>query len=188
MTEDKNYFEKEVFSSNNYKFTFHYDKALLDQILKYKKNGKVLDLGCGEGGLILELAEKGFDVTCLDISKTAINAIKDEAKKRKINIKAFCFNLENYKILENYDLIICMGVLHFINQEKAIEIIKDIQKHTKKGGLNVLDVLTGENFFMQGQIKEIYSNESIWNILDFEKYKETFGVMNYLFAKKRVVS
>ncbi len=90
MTEDKYYFEKEKFSLPEFKFSFIFDKELLREILNYKKSGKVLDLGCGEGGIDLELAKLGFDVTCVDISKTATEKIKEESKKRKLKVKVIC--------------------------------------------------------------------------------------------------
>lgn len=181
MTEDKNYFEKEVFSSSKHKFTFSYDTEILNQILKYKKNGKVLDLGCGEGGISLELAKKGFDVTCVDISSTAINKIKQEAQNKKINIIAVCEDLTSFKINSSYDIIICLGVLHFLKQDLAEKLVKMIQNKTNKEGVNFLDVLTGKGFFKEKQIKEMYY---FWKIEDFETHKESFGKMDYLVAIK----
>jgi hypothetical protein len=42
-----------------------------------------------------------------------------------------------------------------------------------------LDVLTGDEFFKDEEIKKIYSD---WKILDFERPQEGFGKMDYLFA------
>ena len=74
MSPDKYSFDKRY---SNYEFVFRYDRGILKDILKQKSSGKVLDLGCGQGGLALDLAQKGFEVTCVDISKVAIERIKD---------------------------------------------------------------------------------------------------------------
>jgi len=181
MAEDKFYFENEKFSLPNFKFTFDFDKSLLNEILKYKNSGKVLDLGCGEGGIDLELSRRGFEVTCVDISKTATEKILEEAKKRKLKIKTICADLENYNLFGDFDVIIFTGVSHFIPREIAKKIVQEIQEHTTKNGLNVIDVLTGKDFFLDREIKKIYSD---WKILEFEEYSESFGEMNYILAER----
>ena len=50
---------------------------IVKSLLKYKKLGKVLDLGAGEGRNSIFLAEKGFDVTAIDISEIGINKLKN---------------------------------------------------------------------------------------------------------------
>ena len=50
MTKEKYFFEREFFSKPGYKFGFNPDKELIKEILKYKKKGRLLELGCGEGG------------------------------------------------------------------------------------------------------------------------------------------
>lgn len=44
--------------------------------------GRVLDLGCGEGGDALWLAEHGWRVTAVDISRTALSRGEREARRR----------------------------------------------------------------------------------------------------------
>ena len=145
-------------------FKFEPDEEMIKNILKYKKSGKVLDLGCGEGGTSLALAKKGFDVTCIDISRIAINKIKKEAEKKGIKINAICTDLENYEIDKEYDIIIGSGIFHFLSKEKAFELIKKCKDETKINGINIFEVLleiisfSGRRFrrilFQKRRIKE----------------------------------
>jgi len=179
MTEEKYYFEREVFSNPNFKFNFEVDRELLGEILKFKKSGKVLELGCGEGGTSLELAKKGFKVTCIDISNSVINKIKNEAEKRNLKVNAICKDLEDYNLEENYDVIIAQGFFHFLKKERALKLIEDCKKHTNKGGLNIFEVmLEGDPsqeedsegyYFPQNKLKEIYLD---WDIEDYEEYED----------------
>jgi 2-polyprenyl-3-methyl-5-hydroxy-6-metoxy-1,4-benzoquinol methylase len=179
MTEDKYYFEGK-FSKGDYDFSFYYDENTLNEIVKNKGSGKVLDLGCGEGGLALALAENGFDVTCVDISKTAVEKIREEAKKRGVMINAICDDLDSYEFKESFDVIICMGVLHFVKDFERL--VSDIKKHTNEDGINVLDVITGSEYFKEGEIRHMYSD---WKILDYEEHEENFGMMEWMVAARR---
>jgi cyclopropane fatty-acyl-phospholipid synthase-like methyltransferase len=197
MTEEKMFFEEKVFSRKDYEFTFEADKELIEEILKNRKSGKVLDLGCGEAGTSLLLAEKGFEVTCIDISKTAINNIKKEAKKREVKIIALVADLGKFEIEEDYDIIIGTGIFHFLPEENSLKLIDNVKKHTKKYGLNVFEVfLQGDPsqeedsegyYFKPNELKDLYSN---WDILDYEEYEdyneeeEQTNKIAYLIAKK----
>ncbi|MBU2615932.1 MAG: methyltransferase domain-containing protein [Nanoarchaeota archaeon] len=197
MTEEKMFFEEKVFSREDYEFIFEADKELIEEILKNKKSGKILDLGCGEAGISLLLAKKGFEVTCIDISKTAINNIKKEAKKRGVKINALVEDLEKFEIEEDYDIIIGTGIFHFLLEENSLKLIDNVKKHTKEHGLNVFEVfLQGDPsqeedsegyYFKPNELKDLYYN---WDILDYEEYEdyneeeEQTNKIAYLIAKK----
>lgn len=195
MAEDKYYFEG-VFSKQDYHFSFNENRELIELILKNKKTGKVLDLGCGEGGNSIKLSSLGFDVTCVDISKTAIQKIREEAKKRKISLKAICEDISNYKINEYHDVVIMTGVFHFFPKRVALALLNNVKNKTRSSGLNILDVFlkgnsiehTGGYFFKKNELKDIYSD---WNIINYEEYeelnKEEGEIDKYLFlvAKKK---
>ena len=59
------------------------------QLVELVDSGKVkpcktIDLGCGIGNYAVYLASRGFGVTGIDVSKTAINIAKDNATKKGI--------------------------------------------------------------------------------------------------------
>jgi len=182
MTEEKYFFEEEIFSKPIYKFRFESDEELIKDILRYKKSGKVLELGCGEGGTSLELARRGFDVTCIDISKSAIIAIKERAKKEKIKINAICEDLDNYKIDDNYDIIIANGFFHFLKKERVFELIGDCKEHTNSGGIHLIEVLLEGDpsqeedsegyYFPKNKLEEIYLD---WIVKEYKEYEEFDG-------------
>ena len=136
-------------------------RSITKQILQYKKSGKVLDLGCGRAQIGTELLEKGFSVTFVDISKEKI------AKLEKLKAIKVIADLNNYKIEEKYDLILSLGIMHFLLRKKALELINEMQEQTRKGGINVIDAFVGKEYFREGELKSIYED---WEILDFESY------------------
>ncbi|MEU7632722.1 class I SAM-dependent methyltransferase [Nocardia sp. NPDC049220] len=54
-----------------------------------KFHGDVLDVGCGEGAISLDLAERGFTTVGLDLSPTAIELAGAEAARRGLSNAAF---------------------------------------------------------------------------------------------------
>ena len=50
------------------------------------KPGRVLDVGCGEGADALWLAEQGWDVTALDVSRVALARAAQEAEVRGLQV------------------------------------------------------------------------------------------------------
>jgi len=147
-------------------FHFCYDKEVLNDILKVRDFGKVLDLGCGVSGMSLILAEKGFNVTAIDISEIAIEKLKDEAKKRKLDVNFVLSDLEDYKIEDEFDVILCQGILQFFGRDGK-DKIKDIQGHTSKGGINLIDTFLNRNTTYY-DFMELYSD---WEILEEDVYE-----------------
>lgn len=197
MTEEKYFFEKSMFSSKNYEFTFEYDETLIHELSKYKTSGNVLDLGCGEGGTSLHLAEKGFDVTCIDISKTAIKKLNKEARKRNLKIKTVVADLESFDFEEKYDVILALGVFHFFSEGILKKLLLKIKNNTINDGLNVFEAfLEGDpsqedsegNYFKKHELKKLYADWKIIKYKEYEKYDEDEDCNNklaYLMAKKR---
>src|SRR6476620_7792980 len=58
-------------------------------IAQGKFHGNVLDVGCGEAALSLDLAERGYTTVGLDLSPTAIELARAESAKRGLTNATF---------------------------------------------------------------------------------------------------
>ncbi|WP_284249104.1 bifunctional NAD(P)/FAD-dependent oxidoreductase/class I SAM-dependent methyltransferase [Litorihabitans aurantiacus] len=70
--------------------------------------GTVLDLGCGEGGDALWFAERGWRVTAVDVSTTALARARVAAERRGLAPDAVTFveaDLVTWRAPERYDLV-----------------------------------------------------------------------------------
>lgn len=79
------------------------------EVAQYAKGLKVLDCFSNQGGFGLACALAGAsDVTCVDISEGAIEAVKENAERNGVQIKAVCQNVFDFlrETEETYDLII----------------------------------------------------------------------------------
>src|SRR6185295_18955992 len=102
------------------------------------RGAAVLDLGCGEGRNALFLAERGFDVTAVDLSEHGITKVRTIAERGGFTIRAQVADMRTYELDREYDLIISHGCLHLIERENWQIVLQRIKAHTKPGGYNVV--------------------------------------------------
>lgn len=138
----KDYFE-ELYAGVACKWGLKPDFILvhfLDLFLK----GKVLDLGMGEGRNALFLAERGFNVEGIDLSKTAIERCLQLAKERNLDIEARVGDLRDFRIPANkYSLTISTGAsLNFLKKNEIETIIDRVRKGVVKGGFIYVSVIS----------------------------------------------
>ena len=79
--------------------------AVLEQEAERLTPGRALDLGCGEGGDALWLAERGWQVTAVDLSPTALDRGAAEAARRGLVVDWQCVDLSERLPSGPYDLV-----------------------------------------------------------------------------------
>lgn len=69
--------------------------------------GRVLDVGAGEGGDALWLAERGWQVTASDISSRALARLEREAETRGLTVRTWCVDANSLQPYggEEFDLV-----------------------------------------------------------------------------------
>lgn len=142
MTE---YFEK-LYAETACKWGLKPDFILV-HFLELFPRGIVLDLGMGEGRNAIFLAEKGFEVEGVDVSKTAIDRCVQLAKERNVVVNAHVGDLKNFKIAEEkYSLIIAAGAsLNFLKRSEIEKVARKITKGVKKGGFVFVSVTSTDD-------------------------------------------
>ena len=99
--------------------------ARVRRIMKYKKNGRILDIGCGDGEFLLLLYKKGWKTYGIDISRKACKLATDKLKQNILN-----HELKDCNFPEAYfDLITLNHVLeHLLDPNKELREIHRILK------------------------------------------------------------
>lgn len=100
-----------------------YVRKLLDN-----KNGKkIIDLGCGEGGLVKEYFDKGFNIKGVDLNYQSKYVSRG--------------NILNLKIPKNsFDIVLCLDVLEHLNYSDQVKAIEQITKILKPHGKVLLSL------------------------------------------------
>lgn len=108
-------------------------------ILDYiKKDGKLLDLGCGNGRMNKLIQNLDVDYTGIDISANLIN----EARKTYPQAKFMIGSALNLAFLdESFDIIISIAVLHHIPSNRLRQkFLKEAKRVLKQNGRLILMV------------------------------------------------
>jgi 2-polyprenyl-6-hydroxyphenyl methylase/3-demethylubiquinone-9 3-methyltransferase len=98
--------------------------------IKKYLNGKILDVGCGEGVFTSFIHDKNFDIMGCDISKRAIKIARQKNPKITFLIKDF--NTETNFMNESFDGIILFEVIEHIYDTN--NFFKELNRITKIGG------------------------------------------------------
>jgi SAM-dependent methyltransferase len=94
---------------------------------------RILDAGCGSGLPSLSLARRGFDVTLLDISPSAVESVRRRSKGLGVDVilgSIFEMPFDD----EAYDLVWNTGVLEHFDDEGRRGAINEMLRVTRPGG------------------------------------------------------
>ena len=103
------------------------------------KGKKILEVGAGMGGDSIYLAKKGASVTVLDFTKKALQLIRKNATREKVNIGTIQADARRMPFKDNmFDIIFHQGLLeHFKNPK---ELLEEQKRVLKPGGHLLVDV------------------------------------------------
>src|SRR3989304_1062128 len=98
--------------------------------------GCVLDLCCGAGTNTVYLAQKGFTVTGIDISTTALRLAKEQAAKANVQINFLNASFVDLAFAEGvFDFVFDMGCFHHVEVEERNPFIAGLCRILKPGAL-----------------------------------------------------
>ena len=144
-----------VFGSySNYYDLFYKDKDypaevdFTDSLIKKYANGNVktiLDMGCGTGGHAFLLAEKGYNVTGIDIADRMLSIAKEKAKKARIAVDFLKADIRDFNLNKRFDAAIAMfAVMGYQTTNEDLEkALLNVSQHLELGGLFIFDVWFG---------------------------------------------
>lgn len=147
-------------------------------ITKGLKINKMIDIGAGDGNILLYLSEKNFcsDITAVEISDSAIQQIKKKKIAGLSEIKQF----DGYSIPfddKQFDLAICSHVIeHVEHPRKLLNEIKRVSK------MQVFEVPIDFSFHVDKKFKFFtsYGHINIYTpaLFNFLLYTEGFEILN----------
>jgi tellurite methyltransferase len=110
--------------------------------------GQVLDWGCGLGNLAIAAARQGCTVLALDGSPTAIAHLQQRARAEGLAIDARQADLADYQLAQDFDTVVSIGLLMFLDCEHALRQLAQLQARLRPGGLLILNLLVQGTTFL----------------------------------------
>ena len=111
----------------------------LKRYLHLLPQGRTLDIAAGEGKNAVFLAQHGFDVEVVDISRMGLNKARRLAKAKGVRIKTYLADLDHFPIEKGrYDLI---ADFYFLDRR----LIPRIKRGLRKGGRVIFETYLTEH-------------------------------------------
>jgi SAM-dependent methyltransferase len=152
--------------------------GILSKYLSRSPKGHALDIACGNGRNSIFLAQQGFKVDAVDISKVALGQLPDNDPR--INI--ICEDMDTWQMPENrYELILN---IRFLDRR----LFPMIKKGLKPGGVLIFESFVDEKKDYCLEPNELLHAFNCFQIVYYEEKKndpaDKFGQSVYMVAIK----
>lgn len=106
----------------------------------------VLDLCCGYGRHSIELAERGFDVTGVDLTEHYLEYAKERADEEGLDIEFVHDDMREFKKEKEFDVILNLFTSfgYFEDESENVKVLENVYESLKPHGKFVLDVMGKE--------------------------------------------
>ena len=138
MKKLKNWDNKTWLSSKNYIYQFI---KFLNQKIRFNKNTKILDIGCGRANIISALQNRYK----FKEKPIGLDIVKNKGIKRNIIFKKIDGHDYLKRKKEKFDLILLKQTIHFLSPSKLKVLINIVKKRLKHGGKLLIFSLKTKN-------------------------------------------
>jgi len=116
---------------------------LIEEVMPVSSYRNILDLGCGRGRHSITLAQRGYQVTGIDLSKKAINKAKQVAKQKDLHNVQFLVRDMRDPLPKQFDGVVNLFTTfgYFLEDEENRNVLRNTKKMLAKEGVFFIDYL-----------------------------------------------
>ncbi len=118
----------------------------IEKELNYDKSLKILDVGCGIGRHAIELTQRGYRVTGIDLSENMLSKAHEKAKKQNLFIDFQQHDARNLPFNAEFDvaIMLCEGGFPLMEtDEMNFEILRNVTKSLRGKAKFIFTTLNG---------------------------------------------
>lgn len=171
---------------------------VMKEVPRFKRHGvmDVLDLGCGMGRPSVHLAEKGFEVIGMDMSKSALKVASGWIRREKLsNASLVCGVMTHFPFRNDcFDAVVSVSVIIHALKRNIEKTVSEIHRTLRKNGFLVTNLTSikdpryGEGMKMEEntfKIPETFGEERFEELHHFFTRKEALDMFSH-FADSKV--
>ena len=172
----------------------------IEQEIRSDKTFRILDIGCGTGRHAIELAERGYSVTGIDLSAGQLKKAREKAKNAGVTIVLKEMDACYLEFEEEFDLaiMICEGAFPLMEtDEKNFMILQGAYRSLKPGGKLIFTTLSAlyplfhsVKDFINASGSDIISGDNSFDLMTFRdnswiEYIDDSGNKKKLYCNER---
>jgi len=118
----------------------------IEKEINFDKSLKILDLGCGTGRHSIELAQRGYSLTEIDLSKSLLDRAREKATAQNLDISFIEADARELNFSNEFDVIImlCEGAFPLMEtDEMNFQILKNASNALKSNEKIIFTTLNG---------------------------------------------
>jgi SAM-dependent methyltransferase len=122
----------------------------------------LLDMGCGTGGHALLLAERGYKVVGVDLSKRMLEAAEAKALQRQLDLSFLRDDIRNIELGNQFDAVISMFAVMSYQTTNAdlLDAFGSARRHVRDGGIFIFDCWYGPGVLSEHPAERLKTLES----------------------------
>jgi SAM-dependent methyltransferase len=123
----------------------------------------VLDIACGSGRHVFELANRGYKCTGLDYTLERVKIAKDRAKREGISVRLLQGDATRLNYENEFDAALALYILFLLpNDDDVLKCLGQIHRALRKGGILICNIgnpfYAGKHWF---SLQTIYKGLSV---------------------------
>jgi len=142
-------YENQPFIAEYYDFIPGYsERPDLDFYLDFSRSvgGKILELGCGTGRILIPIAAAGCQIVGLDLSRYMLakcqEKLRNQPEEVQKRVRLVCGNMINFELRETFSLIITpfRSFQHLVSVGEQLACLRCVNRHLTIKGRLILDL------------------------------------------------
>jgi len=143
----KEYFDEDYFKIYGFREEqTQQEVRFIEDVLALAKGNEVLDLCCGHGWHAVELAERGYAVTGLDLSEYYLKIAEERAEQAGVRIRFIHSDMRETPFEEAFDAVINLFTSfgYFEKEEDNARALEAVSRSLKPNGKLLIDLVNRE--------------------------------------------